>query len=217
MAPLHTVINRYETGAYGCPTTTWKTMSSFTQGFSGNSTKISNFVDFLTFRNINLQNLRRASAFIDIMDRKVDQVKIEEQNNCNDWISFYRKPRISWPSIGTCLPRIRWSRTKGSTKGYHHPQFASDCKMCEWCHHRGFRPREKHICWVLQWIFLPFSVWLRWYHHQVRDWLDWPRGSCLRDTRWVFTGESKNQDHHYKNKKIIHSIILWTYFCNDLI
>ena len=88
MTPLHTVINRYETGAFGCPTTTWKTMSSSTQGFSGNSTKISNFVDFLTFRNINLQNLRRASAFIDIMDRKVDQVKIEEKNNCKGWISF---------------------------------------------------------------------------------------------------------------------------------
>ena len=27
------------------------------------------------FRNINLQNLRRASAFIDVMDRKVDRVR----------------------------------------------------------------------------------------------------------------------------------------------
>ena len=48
---------------------------------------------FLTFRNINLQNLRRASAFIDVMDRKVDQVKMKKK--LQRLIYLFRKPRIS--------------------------------------------------------------------------------------------------------------------------
>ena len=86
----------------------------------------------IIFRNINLQNLRRASCFIDVMDRKVDRVQRWKQWKWLKWRLAHakfmiryllmihhccRKPRTSLTTTETYSPRTRWSRTKASTKG----------------------------------------------------------------------------------------------------
>ena len=100
-----------------CRTTTSRTMSSSTQGSSGwcflfYVSKLfliasfwirwKSFFQSTVDRNINLQNLKRASAFIDIMDRHLDTVRHSLLNvvdvillipvfqEAQDFLSYYR-------------------------------------------------------------------------------------------------------------------------------
>ena len=76
-------------------------------------------------RNINLQNLKRASAFIDIMDRHLDTVCQQlSLILCFAWLMLIccqyphsRKPKTSWATTGTSWPRTRWSQTREYTRG----------------------------------------------------------------------------------------------------
>ena len=130
--------------------TTWRTMSSSTQGSSGHHDFFittlryvfghprtfpifDNLRTLLFRRNINLQNLKRASAFIDIMDRHLDTVRLSFLHSLI-WLKSIlfilfrissiliwqlRRPKISWATTGMSSPKTRWSRTKESTRGIH--------------------------------------------------------------------------------------------------
>ena len=50
-------------------------------------------------RNINLQNLKRASAFIDIMDRHVDQ-------EAQDFLTYYRSGLTHLLQVRTFAPTV---------------------------------------------------------------------------------------------------------------